>query len=172
VPRHSHKKIGWSTPLLLACCFIGGIGPCPASAGDFEIVIHVSSGDEQFQSLQTSETPSQQQPPARKVVPLTHDTPIHINWLAQNTDTTRECKNVLVHFFVVKEAKAGQTEVPRLTQDVAYEGALTMDFKPREKATWKFELAIGQPGLYLVRVDTVNTKSNHEHFSAIDLVVK
>ncbi len=32
-------------------------------------------------------------------------------------------------------------------------------------------LKIDTPGVYLIRVETRNTQSDHEHFSAIDLVV-
>jgi hypothetical protein len=160
--------------LFLACCVCCATGALPASAGDFDIVINVHAGDEQFQTLHTHETPSEQQPPTRKIVPLTHGTPVRVTWTAQNTDKTRECQNVLVHFFVVKEKEAGQAEVPKLTQDVAYEGALTMDFKPREKATWNFDLAIREPGNYLLRVETIGllVQHKHEHYAALDLVVK
>jgi hypothetical protein len=34
------------------------------------------------------------------------------------------------------------------------------------------QLIAPDPGIYLVRVDTVNTKSDHEHFAAMDLQVE
>jgi hypothetical protein len=36
----------------------------------------------------------------------------------------------------------------------------------------RLNVRIDEPGIYLVRVDTQNTQSDHEHFSAIDLEVK
>ena len=46
-----------------------------------------------------------------------------------------------------------------------------MDFKPGRKAGQRSTLKIDEPGAYLVRVETRNTQSDHEHFAAIDLIV-
>lgn len=158
----------------LSCCVFGAAPAMPASADEFDIVISVQAGDEQFATVHTRETPSEQPPPARKSVELSHGAPVHVAWTAQNTAKTRECQNLLVHFFVVKEKETGQAEVPKLTQDVAYEGALTTDFKPQEKASWNFDLAIREPGSYLLRVETIglSDQHKHEHYAALDLVVK
>ena len=46
------------------------------------------------------------------------------------------------------------------------------NFKPGAKAGQKNTLRIATPGVYLIRVETRQTNSDHEHFSAIDLVVE
>ena len=69
--------------------------------------------------------------------------------------------------------KAGQKDLPDLTgDDVVLESAFEMDFKPGAKAGQKNTLRIDKPGVYLVRVETRQTNSDHEHFSAIDLVIE
>jgi hypothetical protein len=44
-----------------------------------------------------------------------------------------------------------------------------MDFKPKCRVGARVTFKIAKPGLYLIRVQTINTQSDHEHFSAVDL---
>jgi hypothetical protein len=46
-----------------------------------------------------------------------------------------------------------------------------MDLKPGAKAGQRSTVKISNPGVYLIRIETRNTQSDHEHFAAIDLVV-
>ena len=73
-----------------------------------------------------------------------------------------------------REEMIGQREVPQLTADVTYEGALTMDFKPQGDADWRWTLNIHEPGSYLLRVETIGMEEQHghDHYAAMDLVVE
>jgi len=51
------------------------------------------------------------------------------------------------------------------------EGSMTLNFKPRCRVGSRVSFKAPAPGRYLVRVETQGTKSDHEHFSAVDLVV-
>jgi hypothetical protein len=110
--------------------------------------------------------------------PLLEGTPgksIAIHWTLTSTHPKGTFKDVLVHFFVVKEEKAGQQAVPRLDKNVEVESALTMDFKPGDKAQGEQTFQIDKPGVYLVRLETVGASvggDGHEHFAALDLVIK
>ena len=42
--------------------------------------------------------------------------------------------------------------------------------RPVDRAN-PFTVKIDTPGVYLVRLETRNTQSDHEHFAAIDLIV-
>jgi hypothetical protein len=98
-----------------------------------------------------------------------------VKWTVTSTAKTGVVKDVLVHFFVVKEEKLGQASVPKLDKDVAAESALTMDFKPKDKATGELSFTIASPGIYLLRLETIGAASGadgHEHFAALDLVIK
>jgi hypothetical protein len=99
---------------------------------------------------------------------------VRINWLFTNVYPHKTLKNVVVHFFIARESKKGQKELPDLTvaDNVVLESAFDMDFKPGTKAGQRHTLKIDQPGVYLIRVETKGTDSDHEHFSAIDLVVE
>ena len=50
--------------------------------------------------------------------------------------------------------------------------AFDMDFKPGGKAGQRNTVQVDAPGIYLVLVETRQTRSDHEHFAAIDLVVE
>ena len=145
-----------------------------AQAGEFGIRVQIDVGDRQVQTKETLASPTSAKPAPRPIVELVRDTPARVSWHAQNTSKSEEFKNVLVHFFVVKEEQTGQAEVPKLNQAPTYEGALTTDFKPHEQADWQWMLNIHEPGTYLLRVETIGMRPahGHEHFAALDLVVK
>jgi len=145
-----------------------------AQAGEFEITINVDVADRQISTEETAESPTTRTLPPRPVAELTQDQTARVSWHAENTGDVKEFKEVLVHFFVVREEKTGQAEVPKLTKDVTYEGALTMDFKPHENADWQWTFRIHEPGSYLLRVETIGLREEHghEHYAAMDLVVK
>ena len=118
-----------------------------------------------------------QTPPAygkspRPVLKVKSGDPIKLNWMLTNVYPHKTLENVVVHFFVVKVDKVGSKEAPDLNGDVVTESAFEMDFKPGAKAGQKNSLKIKEPGVYLVRVETKQTNSDHEHFAAIDLVVE
>jgi hypothetical protein len=72
----------------------------------------------------------------------------------------------------VPEEKAGQDAIPK-REGAILQGKFTMDFKPQTgKLGLRQRIAIDKPGAYLVRVESENSDTDHEHFSAIDLVVE
>jgi hypothetical protein len=118
-----------------------------------------------------------QTPPAsgknpRPVLKVKAGEPIKIQWMLTNVYPHKTLENVVVHFFVARETKVGAKELPDLNGEVVVESAFEMDFKPGAKAGQKSTLRIATPGVYLVRVETRQTNSDHEHFSALDLVVE
>ena len=108
------------------------------------------------------------------MVEVRRNAPVVLSWHAVNTGKTDSFEDVLVHFFVVEEKAIGQADVPKLSAGVVFEGALTMDFKPRDKADWRASFKIPEAGNYLVRVETIGmaAKHGHEHFAAMDLLVR
>jgi hypothetical protein len=76
---------------------------------------------------------------------------------------------VTVRFFVVREKKAGQKEVPDLHGGVVTQGNFQLDFKPNCRVGARVQFQLAEKGIYLLRVETQNTDSDHEHFSAIDI---
>ena len=107
----------------------------------------------------------------RPVLKVRPGEPVKVQFMLTNVYPHKTLENVVVHFYVVREEKAGQKEIPDLKDDVVLESAFDMDFKPGRKVGQRTTFKIAEPGAYLVRVETRNTQSDHEHFAAIDLVV-
>ena len=98
---------------------------------------------------------------------------IRVQWTYTNTYPNKTLTDVVVHFFIARQEKVGQKDLPEMNGDgVIVESAFEMDFKPGAKAGQKQTLRIDHPGVYLVRIETRQTNSDHEHFSAMDLVIE
>ena len=148
-----------------------GLGVMPARAEHSKIQLHVSaSRGEQTAFVDQTPPPSGKNP--RPVLKARAGETITYDWVLTNVYPHKTLENVVVHFFVARVAKVGQNDLPDLGGDVTLEAAFDMDFKPGSKAGQRGRLRIDQPGVYLVRVETRQTKSDHEHFAAIDLVVE
>jgi hypothetical protein len=98
--------------------------------------------------------------------------PLALQFVLTNTYPHGVKKGVTVRYFVAREAKLRQKTLPDLTRGVVTQGEFTMDFKPGCRVGARVLFTIKQPGAYLIRVETLNTDSDHEHFSAIDLQVE
>jgi hypothetical protein len=97
--------------------------------------------------------------------------PLVFEFFLDNTYPHGEKKDVTVRYAVVRVDKVGQKTLPGLSEGVVT-GQFTLNFKPKCRVGARIAFTIKEPGIYLIRVDTVNTDSDHEHFSAIDLKVK
>src|SRR5262249_36763235 len=114
-------------------------------------------------------------PKSRPVMNAKAGDEIAVKWTLSSTANKGVTKDVTVHLVVVKEEKVGQLAVPKLDKDVAAETAMTMDFKPKDRAKGDVTVTIDKPGAYLVRVETIGAAAGaegHEHFAALDLVVE
>ncbi|HEV3262790.1 MAG TPA: hypothetical protein VG013_38495 [Gemmataceae bacterium] len=98
--------------------------------------------------------------------------PLVLQFFLTNKYPHGEKKNVIVRYFVVREEKPRQKTVPDLKKGTVTEGRFTLNFKPERRVGARVAFTIKEPGTYLLRVQTENTDSDHEHFSAVDLQVK
>ena len=165
-----------SLRLLLPGVFVVLVLAATTWADDFEIALTVALGEKKLEPKDTREAPGEKAVPSRPVFHARAGERLKVNWRATNTHRSAELTDVYVHFFVVEQEKAGQEKVPALDAEanVRHEGALTMDFKPAEKATGAFTLRIDKPGTYLVRVETLylTDQHGHEHYTALDVVIE
>jgi hypothetical protein len=159
--------------LLMVFAFALGVLPARSWATHFEVSLQVADGSNK-ESAGTATEP----PKARDVFirPVMHSTPgTHCKAKWKLTCKSNELlKDVLVHFFVVRVDKLGQIPPPLEPAAVVIETATTMDFAPDSSTSAELEFVPEQPGIYLVRIETQGTAEikGHEHYSAIDLVVK
>jgi hypothetical protein len=98
--------------------------------------------------------------------------PLTLQFILTNAYPHGELKDVTVRYYVIREDKAGQKKVPDLTAGTETQGQFKLNLKPKARVGARVAFTIREPGVYLLRVDTLNTKSDHEHISAIDLQVE
>jgi hypothetical protein len=145
-----------------------------AVGSDFEIRASVKSEGRETHALRTEESPGRGGKESRPVAELERGKTVVLTWHAESKDKSETYEDVLLHFFVVEEKRIGQSQVPKLSAGVIYEGAATMDFRPRDAADWQASFKIPEAGNYLLRVETIGmaARHGHEHFAAMDLRVK
>jgi hypothetical protein len=112
--------------------------------------------------------------------------PLVLQFFFTNTDPHHDVEQVQVRYYVVRVEKLGRKPAvslresngadkdsqPFLDPGVVTRGQFLMDFKPECKVGTRLKFQIPTAGIYSVRVGSVGTQSDHEHFSAIDLVVE
>ena len=84
--------------------------------------------------------------------------PIKVQWIFTNVYPHKTLENVVVHFFIARQEKVGQKELPDLRGDVVLETAFDMDFKPGRQGGGRNTVRIDAPGVYLVRVESRQTR--------------
>jgi hypothetical protein len=94
-----------------------------------------------------------------------------LQFIFTNTYPHKEVKDVSVRYFVARVDKVKQKTLPDLS-DAVIDGKFTLNFKPKGRVGARVGFAIPKPGIYMVRVESLNTQSDHEHFSSIDLEVE
>ena len=141
-----------------------------AHAEHAKINLDVTVGRETV-TAHVDQTPPDSGKSPRPVLKAKVNEPIRIQYLLTNVYPHKTLENVVVHFFIARQQKVGQKELPDLKGDVVTETAFDMDFKPGSKAGQRSTIKIDAPGVYLIRIETRNTQSDHEHFAAIDLIV-
>jgi hypothetical protein len=120
---------------------------------------------------------SDQEPPAggrnaRPLLKVKAGEPLMLQFFFTNAYPHGLTRDVQIRYFVAREEKAGQKTMPDLGKDVVTRGEFHLNFKPKARVGARVNFTIREAGLYLLRVDSANTNSDHEHFSAIDLQVE
>jgi hypothetical protein len=123
------------------------------------------------------ESSADQEPPLggikrRPRMTVKRDDPLVVEFLLTNAYPHKEIEGVTVRYFVVRTAKFGAKELGDVKNTAVAQGTVAMNFKPKCRVGSRFNLRLDDPGIYVVRVETQNTQSDHEHFSAIDVEVK
>ena len=144
-----------------------------ARAEHAKITLDVS-GKSAKETAFVDQTPPDSGKNPRPVVKVKAGEAIKVQYMLTNVYPHKTLENVVVHFFVARQGKVAQKDLPDLAieKNVVIESAFEMDFKPGAKAGTRTAFRIDAPGVYLVRVETKQTQSDHEHFSAIDLIVE
>ena len=139
-------------------------------AAHFDAVLTVTAGGV-IKKAGMDETPPVGGLNKRPVLQAHTGEPIRIEFIMANVYTHDAFVDSGVRYYIVKEREAGQKPVPPLA-GAPVEGSFSFTLKPQAKIAVRTRVAISEPGMYLLRVESVNTQRDHEHFSAIDLDIR
>jgi hypothetical protein len=121
--------------------------PCSgASINDFTINLKVQSGERE----QTAMSGQSSAPPTftAKVKEV-----VWVQWSAANGTTGMPLTDITLHVFM--DRGDARTAAPKPGPKALYESALIQDFEPGVKSSGEFRMPIPEPGIYLVRVETI-----------------
>jgi hypothetical protein len=167
--------MGWRFLMLIAAL---AVWPLSAQAEHANIKLRVFRVDaEGSKARDETAAASDEEPPLgginpRPVFRAKVNEPLALQFILTNIYPHGELKNVTIRYFVVRAEKLGQKKLPALDKGMVTEGRFTMNLKPKGRVGARVAFRLDTPGVYLLRVQTKNTKSDHEHFSAIDLLVE
>jgi hypothetical protein len=144
--------------------------PTPASANHLQMVLSVQ-GTQSAAKGNTDRTPPQEGTQPRPVVKLKAGETLEVRWFVKNVDK-KPVDDMVVHFFIAPEEQAGQKSVPDPRKEVTAENAFAIGLAPSASTHGTLRLPIHEPGVYLVRIESLFTQRDHEHFAAVDVVVE
>ena len=144
-----------------------------AGAEHFDIALRAQSGRLQVEASMDTTPPIGGVNP-RPVLRLKPGDPVHITWKMKSGFPHGVMKAVTVHFFIVREKEIGQKPVPDPSGPAGIlDNRFVMDFAPTASASGSLNFTLPSSGNYLVRLQSEDTHQDHdhEHFSAVDIVV-
>jgi hypothetical protein len=144
----------------------------PAAIEHAKIELDVTTAID-HQTAHVDQTPPQSGKNPRPVVKGRVNESIKFKYMFTNDYPNKTINDVVVHFYVVRIDAIAQKEIPSLSgEGLVIETAHDLDFRPGGHTGGRATFKIDTPGVYLVRVESRDTQSDHEHFAAIDLVVE
>jgi len=157
---------------MLAALFVVAMLASSAWAEHFDFDVTVTSAKDKARSSADTYPPPQGRNP-RPVCHAKVGEPLVFQFFMSSNFPHDAIKGVTVRYFIVPIPKVGSPEVPKPGDDALLSGNFIMDFKPDTgKVGLRQVFHADKPGIYLVRVQSENSDSDHEHFSALDLVVE
>ncbi|MDB5910569.1 MAG: hypothetical protein JWP34_4683 [Massilia sp.] len=161
-----------SVTLVVAGSLLLWLAAATARAEHFVIELTATASNDKATSGADTFPPAEGHKP-RPVCHAKVGEPLVLQFFVTSNFPHNTIKNVKIRYFVVAQEKAGQAGAPPRNDAPIAEGEFVMDFKPETgKVGLRQKLHIDKKGVYLVRVESENSDSDHEHFSALDLVIE
>jgi hypothetical protein len=142
-----------------------------ARAEHFNIELLAATPDGAKESSYADESPPAMGVNPRPVLRVRAGQTITVQFIMTNVYPHGVIPNAGIRYYVVKETALGQRTMPALDGNVVAQGTFDLDLKPKARIGGRMRVAVSQPGIYLLRVESLRTQNTHEHFSAIDLQV-
>ncbi len=163
--------------LLLPVCLILAVMPLSARGEHARIDLRLIRIDPNSGADGDSASAgSDQEPPPggfneRPILKVKAGEPLALQFVLTNTYPHDVIKNATVRYYVAAEEKSGRKSTADLKKGTVTDGQFTLNLKPKCRVGSRVAFAIKEPGFYVLRVETLNTASDHEHFAAIDVEV-
>jgi hypothetical protein len=150
------------------------LAPLIVRAEHAEIDLRIQAVDRAGQEGSEAHASADQEPPPgganpRPLFKAKVNEPLLLQFFLTNTYPHGELKNVTIRYYVVRVAKVGQKTVPDLRDGAVTQGSFTCNLKLKARVGAHVRFRLSEPGIYLLRVETLHTQSDHEHISAIDV---
>ncbi|HEV8071193.1 MAG TPA: hypothetical protein VGP76_25995 [Planctomycetaceae bacterium] len=170
--------------VMIPVLLVGATSVVRAEHARIDLRVIAAPGKEASATSDTDPPPGGRNTPP--VLKVKVNQPLVLQFFFTNTDPHHDIERVQVRYYVVRVEKLGRKPAvslhesngpgkesqPFLDPGVVTRGQFVMDFKPECKVGTRLKFQIPAPGIYSVRVRSVGTQSDHEHFSAIDLVAE
>ena len=157
---------------VLAAAALALMAPEFARAEHFDIKLVAAGPDGVAQQAFADQTPPEGGLNPRAVLKARAGDEITMQFIMTNVYPHGTATNAGVRYYVVREREPGQKAVPAVSDDAVIDGTFTFALKPQARIGARQRFVIGQPGNYLLRVESQRTQRDHEHFSAIDLQIQ
>lgn len=163
------KPLLWVRCLLPLSLWLGLSLPACASHLIMDLTVE---GRPQAAHASTDTSPPANGKNSRPVARIHAGDPVKLRWRVKNASASQKLDRLLVHLFIVPEAQAGQKEVPDPRKGSVWETVFATALDPGKETRGELEVPISDAGTYLVRVESMFTEQEHEHFAAVDLVAE
>lgn len=157
---------------LASATVLGLIASSPLRAEHFDIKLLAVGPDGVTQEAYADQSPPEAGLNPRPVLKARAGDRITMQFIMTNVYPHGTAANAGVHYYIVRESRLGQNNVPDLAQGVVIEGTFTFALKPLARIGSRQHFTIRQSGNYLLRVESQRTQRDHEHFSAIDIQIQ
>lgn len=148
------------------------LAPGAALAEHFEITLQAWAPGGATAKAFVDDAPPDEGRNPRPVLKAHAGDTLTVQFIMTNVFPHRSIQGAGIRYSVARENEVGQKKLPDGGAGRVAEGTFSLDLKPQARIGARFRLAIDQPGAYLLRVESIRTQSNHEHFSAIDIDVE
>jgi hypothetical protein len=156
----------WSG-ILLAVAFFAAV----VRAEHFDITLTVEGGGKKAEAYADDSPPPEGLHP-RPVFRARAGELLTLQFFMNYVNPHDSEKQVTVRFFVAPVKQVGQKEVPAADETAVVRGSFVLDFKPKSRLGLTQKFRVDRAGVYLLRLESVDSHSDHQHFSAIDLVIE
>lgn len=121
--------------------------------------------------VRITQRPGKPVPAERPTVTLKAGEKPQIRWQVRNIDPAKAIRNVVVHFLVRREVKAGEAIPASPSQGSLVDTVMGTDISVRNGISGSANTAVWEPGTYLVELELLDEEGQRRNFSVAEMTV-